>query len=109
MPGTMPLAGSGAGQPFASLTLPYSKQQQAQAQDPMEEVQLALQDENVREQAAAMLAEQGLEPPTDLTEMAPPQPAMPQDSASMNPQSMSDALNTLVQSRQGTMRNQGNG
>lgn len=107
MPSTDVQGGTG----YSGLTLPYSVQQQQQAQSPEDQVSMMMQDPQIREEAAAILAEQGIEPPASAAELAQPvqQPGqMP--AAQMNPQMGQQMMQNISQTQQGTNKEaQGNG
>lgn len=90
---------------YSGAVLPF-QQQQAQEQDPDTQMSQLLQDEGVRDQVAAMLAME-MEPPGSIEEMRPPEPQMPNHQ--VNPQASQQALEGLLQTRQGTQQGGGNG
>lgn len=91
-----------------SLQLPYQMQQQQEAapqmtpQDMEADVIARLQDPQTRGQAAAMLAQQGIEPPNSVQELAPPQPVLPQQQSQVDDtQSASQNLEVMRQQMMG--------
>lgn len=94
-----------------NIQLPYQmQQQQAASQQPPgqggeQELTALLADPQRRSQAAMALAQQGIEPPASLNELAPPAPATPGQQAQVpNPQDASQNLEALRQQMMGGQR-----
>jgi len=102
--------GGGTG-PFGGLTQSIPEQQQAQSQTPGDENDISqrLLDPAVREEAAAILASQGLEPPSELAQLTQPTTPPTRDQgtgAQQNTQIAAQMLDQLGGTQQGTTQGQ---
>lgn len=92
-----------------SLAMTFNQQQAQQASQPGDEADIIqkMQDPNVREEVAAMLAAEGIEPPGTAQEIF--QPVTAQDmgqNVQTNPQLMQGMMQNLMSTQQNTMEGQ---